>query len=407
MVTNATALSSLRQAALGSPIPTSAIDLTARQVSRFGSIAMCLYPLLLITPIRSLAEVVPEWWTVAALVLIVVPAAAMFVSTFIPYTPWTYRTAWAVSVAYVVVYTSFPFVWDGSPTANGSGAWLTPIAGIASVAAVVAMPLPAAVVYFLGSVTVTRLISASVAERTSASEFITDLAWGLFVAAVPVSIAIMALETGRRRDRAQVRAKARAEAAAAEQSRRRERARLDAITHDRVMSVMWAASREGNNAELQRQALATLEQLDELRADDDLQRAMTPTEVIAEAESAAEIVDPGCQIRNAAAIEVSTTYPQDAVHAMMSAMSEALHNSVRHAGPEATRSVLVTMRTDALITEVTDDGVGFDENLVPSDRLGIALSIRGRMEQIAGGSASISSQPGHGTTVVLTWRRST
>ncbi|PXW35317.1 UNVERIFIED_CONTAM: signal transduction histidine kinase [Williamsia faeni] len=399
MATNAAAFSSLRSPS------TSAADLTARQVSRFGSIALCLYPLLLISSIDALADVVPMWWTIAALAAIVVPGLALLVSTFATDSQWTVRTAWGVSISYAAVITSFAFVWTGLPTDDGSGAWLTAIAGVVSVAAVVAMPIPAAIAYLLASVTATRLIGASVSERTSPSEFVTDLAWGLFVAAVPFVIAIFAIETGRLRDRAQERASRRAEAAAAEQSRRRERSKLDAITHDRIMSIMWAASHEGTSAEMQTQALATLAQLDALQADDELQRAVSPEELISEAESAAAIVAPGVQVHNTATIEPSTTYPLDAVHAIVSAMSEALHNSVRHAGSDATRSVLFTMETDSLTAEIRDDGVGFDQDHVPPDRLGIALSVRGRMEQIPGCSAMITSAPGDGTRVILTWRR--
>ncbi|HEY9314821.1 sensor histidine kinase [Williamsia sp.] len=399
MVTNAAAFSALRYPS------TSAADLTTRQVSRFGSIALCLYPLLLVEPIKALSEVVPTWWTTTALEAIVLPSLAMLVSTFFTDTRWTIRLAWAVSISYAAVITSFAFVWNGLPTDDGSGAWLTALAGVVSVAAVVAMPVPAAVAYLLASVTATRMISASVAERTSATEFFTDLPWGLFVAAVPFAIAIFALETGRRRDGAQARAKRRAEATAAEQSRRRERANLDAITHDRVMSIMFAASREGTNTELQTQAIATLAQLDALGADDDLNRAVSPVELVAEAESAAAIVDPDTEVHNAATIGPTTTYPLDIVHAIVSAMSEALHNSVRHAGPDAARSVLFTMDSNSLTVEIADDGVGFDQELVPADRLGIPLSIRGRMEQIAGGTATITSAPGAGTRVILSWRR--
>jgi signal transduction histidine kinase len=355
--------------------------------------------------IDSMTDVVPMWWTITALAAIVLPGLAMLVSTFLTDSHWTIRTAWAVSISYAAVITSFAFVWTGLPTDDGSGAWLTAIAGVVSVAAVVAMPIPAAIAYLLASVTATRLIGASVTERTSPSEFVTDLAWGLFVAAVPFVIAIFAIETGRLRDKAQERASRRAEAAAAEQSRRRERSKLDAITHDRIMSIMWAASHEGTSAEIQTQALATLAQLDALQADDELQRAVSPVELISEAESAAAIVDPDVQVHNTATIEPSTTYPLDAVHAIVSAMSEALHNSVRHAGSDASRSVLFTMVTDSLTAEIRDDGVGFDQDHVPPDRLGIALSVRGRMEQIAGGSATITSAPGDGTRVILNWRR--
>jgi signal transduction histidine kinase len=47
-----------------------------------------------------------------------------------------------------------------------------------------------------------------------------------------------------------------------------------------------------------------------------------------------------------------------------------------------------------------DSGAGFDLGSVPDDRIGLRTSIRGRIEQ-EGGTVRIWSQPGVGTTVVL------
>ena len=49
---------------------------------------------------------------------------------------------------------------------------------------------------------------------------------------------------------------------------------------------------------------------------------------------------------------------------------------------------------------VVDNGVGFDPEDVPSDRLGIRSAIVQRIESL-GGSVRIFSRPGHGTSVLF------
>ena len=81
--------------------------------------------------------------------------------------------------------------------------------------------------------------------------------------------------------------------------------------------------------------------------------------------------------------------------------AEALRNVLRHAG--VTEAEVRARHEDGRhVVEVTDHGRGFDPQAVPRSRRGIQESIRGRMAAV-GGSASVSSQPGTGTTVTLRW----
>jgi signal transduction histidine kinase len=63
------------------------------------------------------------------------------------------------------------------------------------------------------------------------------------------------------------------------------------------------------------------------------------------------------------------------------------------------------LERDSLRVDVIDDGVGFDLRSVPPHRLGLAVSIRGRMAHLPGGSALVQSQPGRGARVVISWSR--
>ncbi|MCD2146743.1 sensor histidine kinase [Gordonia paraffinivorans] len=86
-------------------------------------------------------------------------------------------------------------------------------------------------------------------------------------------------------------------------------------------------------------------------------------------------------------------------------MSEALRNVMRHAGRGADCGVIVQLAPDALNMAVVDNGEGFDPEAIGPGRLGIAVSIRGRMARVDGGHAQISSHPGRGTTVQIGWTR--
>ena len=85
--------------------------------------------------------------------------------------------------------------------------------------------------------------------------------------------------------------------------------------------------------------------------------------------------------------------------AMVDACQEAALNAARHSGA-ALVSVYVEVEPDQLTGFVRDEGKGFDPERVPSDRRGIADSIRGRIHR-HGGTAVITANPGEGTEVQL------
>jgi signal transduction histidine kinase len=81
---------------------------------------------------------------------------------------------------------------------------------------------------------------------------------------------------------------------------------------------------------------------------------------------------------------------------------EALHNALRHAGGAA---VHVALRGGDrnVYAMIRDDGPGFAPEKVPEGRLGL-LGMRERARNL-GGTATVSSRPGNGTTVVVTLPR--
>ncbi|WP_373303673.1 MacS family sensor histidine kinase [Streptomyces chryseus] len=89
---------------------------------------------------------------------------------------------------------------------------------------------------------------------------------------------------------------------------------------------------------------------------------------------------------------------------LAAAVSAALDNVRRHAGEGAQAWILVEEWPEEVIVTVRDDGPGIPEGRLAQaegeGRLGVALSIRGRLRDI-GGTAELISVPGQGTEVEL------
>ncbi|MFJ4875765.1 MacS family sensor histidine kinase [Streptomyces sp. NPDC088745] len=89
---------------------------------------------------------------------------------------------------------------------------------------------------------------------------------------------------------------------------------------------------------------------------------------------------------------------------LAAAAGAALDNVRRHAGEGARAWILVEDEPDEVIVTVRDDGPGIPEGRLAQaeeeGRLGVALSIRGRLRDL-GGSAELVSVPGQGTEVEL------
>jgi signal transduction histidine kinase len=93
-----------------------------------------------------------------------------------------------------------------------------------------------------------------------------------------------------------------------------------------------------------------------------------------------------------------------AAREVAAAVGAALDNVRRHAGEDARAWILVEDEPDEVIVTVRDDGPGIPEGRLDQaegeGRLGVALSIRGRLRDL-GGSAELISVPGQGTEVEL------
>ncbi|WP_030693941.1 MacS family sensor histidine kinase [Streptomyces globisporus] len=96
--------------------------------------------------------------------------------------------------------------------------------------------------------------------------------------------------------------------------------------------------------------------------------------------------------------------PPPAARELATAVGAALDNVRVHAGEDAHAWILIEDWPDEVIVTVRDDGPGIPEGRLAEawgeGRMGVALSIRGRLRDL-GGTAELVSVPGQGTEVEL------
>lgn len=385
------------------------LDRIRRMFALFAAVGYVGYLILLLPAILQLAPLMSSWWTPAMCAIVFVPGLTLGVTALIGVPRWTRATAAVAALSFFVAVLTWPIAWDGTTVPAGDGVWLAAFPGLASIAAVLAWPAWAAFAHMVFGCVCVQLINFVIRGEVDPGQLAPEIAFAIMFCSLFVGAAVMALRTGRILDETTDRAHAAAATAAAERARDTERERFDALIHDSVMSTLLTASRGGAQEHVPRLAAATLAELDEIRSGLPTDRPFgleaavvhlraTTTEADPRAEFA---VDAPAADSDAAQAEL----PSEAVRAVSAALAEALRNSRRHAGADARCTVRGRVDADSIRIEATDDGVGFDPDAVSAHRLGIAVSIRARMDRVPGGSTAIESSPGAGTTVRLGWTR--
>jgi signal transduction histidine kinase len=180
----------------------------------------------------------------------------------------------------------------------------------------------------------------------------------------------------------------------AERVRTEERADLAARVHDSVLQTLTLIQKDPGDA----RRLAR-------RQERELRAWLYPDrEPAAEGTLAGAVESAAAEIEELYGVRVEVVRTGDAslderTHALVLAAREAMSNAARHAGVDEV-SVFLDAGKDELSLYVRDRGSGFDPDGVAPDRRGVAESIRGRMERVAG-TARIVSAPGEGTEVEL------
>jgi signal transduction histidine kinase len=189
-----------------------------------------------------------------------------------------------------------------------------------------------------------------------------------------------------------------AELARAEVQEEAERAWWDLLIHDKVLGALLMASRSTTpNVLVAARALA-------VDAIDAAQDAATTRHQPHGGEnwvSSLESLADNLGLHAVVAV-TGTAAPARVAAALLAAGTEAIVNAAKHAG---VGDVLIegTQGSSDVRVRIADQGRGFDRTRVPPGRMGLSRSIPGHMSSV-GGSAAVTSAPGKGTEVLLTWR---
>ncbi|MFD6156546.1 ATP-binding protein [Nocardia sp. NPDC060256] len=313
----------------------------------------------------------------------------------------------AAAVSFLAAMAVIPFAYP-DPVPQTSSVWLYRVLALGVLAAVLAWRPVYAVVYLVIGAALSAFANAFVLPDATPVVWAGDFVRAAGLCALFLWCAIYAKAAADRVDRESAIESRRAAAVAGAAARDRERARFAALIHDAVLSTLLDASRAGTDSPvLRRQAERTLEQLDECRVGDVEPNRLDAQSATGFLRSAVHEVNPGIRFtaRRWSGFD-DLRLPVDAAGTIAAALTEAVRNSLRHAtvpGREVQRTVTVTISAGGIRVVFRDDGAGFEMGQVPADRLGISVSILGRMRQLAGGAGFVESQPGEGTTVTLVW----
>lgn len=368
--------------------------------ARFVSTGYVVYFVLLLPELRRTAYLTSSWWTWFCVVAVFGSGILFGISSFSKRIELIRYAGGFAAFMYLVAALTWWFAWDDS-LFDAGGNFLSAFPGLATLAAASVWPPIPVFAHLVTAIVSMQLSNYVLREPYMDNPIVADILFGIMFCTIFVAATLAALRTARILDATISVTQADASSSAAAGARAVERERFDALIHDGVMSSLLSVTRQGRTPSVVRQADLTLRQLDSLRAHSS-PAAVDGDEALAQLRSAATDIDDAIAVDIDRSPEVSEPYPAEAVRAIGAALAEALRNSIRHSGP-AVRSVSVRLRPGLLQATVVDDGVGFDQASVPPHRLGVAVSIKGRLNQVPGGSSRIETAPGRGTTVQLTW----
>lgn len=315
------------------------------------------------------------------------------------------RLAGATAMLFVIAMFLFPTGLKADTLSPDATPWYQGIHALHAMIAAMAWQRKGVWLYGLVQGVAVGVVQASVREdavKAATLDGVGSLVFNVILMALTVGI----IGAADRLDAAAATARLQAGVTAGSRTREREETRINAMVHDDIMSVLLTASRANPSPTLRDQARVALAAIDALETKDATAREYTVHETVILLVEVVRRVAPSTAVghREVGGIDI----PADVVTALADALAEALRNSVRHAGLDGVdvpRQVDIEAHERGIVVVMRDHGKGFNTRAVASRRLGIRLSILERMAMVSGGSASVRSRPGDGTTVSLRWER--
>jgi two-component sensor histidine kinase len=358
-----------------------------------------------VSPLLSQAkESHPAWLLAASIAIVASLLIALFCSIIIK---WVRASQGVVALVFVAVLLTWPFdvVTPHSPTDNQ---WLYYLLTVATSTAAIAFPTRWSAIYLFAVPSlygIVRMTPPGGAEPVPAA--ILDSVYSIILGGAVVVLITMLRQTATNVDVAQSAALERYGHAVRHHATEVERVQVDSIVHDSVLTTLLSAARayspeaKALAAVMAGNAIGYLHDAALVQPDDG---STVRLRAIAQRISDAAVgMSRPFQVR---AVDVGPrSIPTSVGEAIVSAATQAMMNSVQHAG-ESTRVrrwvSIKGMRPGGIQVEVGDNGSGFDAESVPTERLGVRVSIVERVGN-AGGHAKVVSAPHRGATITVQW----
>ncbi|WP_040158230.1 sensor histidine kinase [Nigerium massiliense] len=384
-----------------------AVDLTTAGFGRWIDCSVAVFCIVTLLPAIAFAS--DQLGSLHSVWLAVIGGGLLAVSFLMPLYAWSRRGIGALAALYaafvLVGLVTWPLAWRPGAELVGTP-WLWMCLGLGTVCAALAFTIRAGVFY--AAVLSVVLFAVRLTPSGGQVDWSIALQDALLLVVQPATLLfVLALlrQATRELDDSLVQTQNQRMETAVNQALIDERTRLDALVHDEVMTTLVAAARTTERDDtLAEQASLTLERIAASGLGADSTAEVPAAQVVALVTNVVSSVCPKAQVHGEVP-DLPVTLPQPSVRVLAQAAREAALNAEKHAQAtdvEVEVSIEAVGRRIFLQIDVIDDGVGFDPDEVPGERLGIRVSLHERMKSI-GGNANVRSALGQGTAVRLDW----
>ncbi|CAN5347481.1 hypothetical protein BH11ACT3_BH11ACT3_07110 [soil metagenome] len=310
------------------------------------------------------------------------------------------------AVVYLIAVISWPFAVLDVSAVRLDSPWLYYLMTIATAMAAIAFEIRIAALYLVLLPTIYGIIRIMPAGGdVGPTRAVLDSVFALILGGVITIIFTILRTAAISVDRAQQTALDRYSHAVRQHAIEAERVQVDAIVHDSVLTTLLSAARAFSDeakelaATMAGNAIGYLRDAVAVAPDADV--AVPVGTVVSRIADAASTMAQPIAVHSTRISRRSIPLP--VAEALYAAAVQAMVNSVQHGGPGVKRWVDVRgVGRDEVEVEIGDEGAGFDTKGIPTERLGVRVSIVERVAG-AGGHADITSVVGEGTVVTLRW----
>jgi signal transduction histidine kinase len=239
----------------------------------------------------------------------------------------------------------------------------------------------------------------------SVTQAVLDSVYAIILGGVITIITTILRNAATAVDRAQQTALERYSHAVRQHAIEAERVQVDAIVHDSVLTTFLSAARAFTPEAKELAATMAGNAIGHLR--DAVAATPDSDASVRVAVLASRLTDAASTMSQPFSVDTDEagqgSIPLPVAEAIYSAAVQAMVNSLQHAGSDVDRWLVVRGDgQESVEVTIGDRGTGFEPGSVPTERLGVRVSILERVAS-AGGRSEIDSALGRGTVVSLRW----